>query len=79
MCVGNIKEVIRKADNCTFPLGMENGTIDDTYITASSELYMPHHARLNFLAYPGAWCAKTMDTEQFLEVKRNLENNSPAT
>ena len=52
-------------------LGMEDGVIRDKQITASSEYSSNHQAsngRLNFNAKKGAWSAKTIDLNQWLQV-----------
>ena len=59
---------------CVAPLGMEDGTITNAQITASSQVDGNHsavQARLNFKAYEskaGAWSALTTDRNQWLQV-----------
>ena len=56
--------------NCSQPLGMEDGTILNRQISASSERrvdFGPANARLNFSG-PGAWVAGTQDDNQWLQV-----------
>ena len=59
---------------CVAPLGMEDGTIIDAQITASSQVDDHHsavQARLNFKAdgsKAGAWSALTNDRNQWLQV-----------
>lgn len=59
---------------CVAPLGMEDGTITDEQITASSRVDGNHsavQARLNFKAdgsKAGAWSALTNDRNQWLQV-----------
>lgn len=59
---------------CVAPLGMEDGTITDAQITASSQVDGNHSAvmaRLNFKAddsKAGAWSALTNDRNQWLQV-----------
>ena len=62
------------APECNKPLGMQDGTISDGQISASSErsLYFgPENARLNFGGTSmrvGAWVARKRDRNQWLQV-----------
>ncbi|KAL9983324.1 hypothetical protein ACROYT_G005476 [Oculina patagonica] len=63
-------EVFSKED-CSDPLGMENGQISDEVITASSALrvnYEPWLARLHSQLGEGAWCAGKNSENQYLQV-----------
>ena len=72
-------------ENCDVPLGMEDGTIEDYQITASSVLqaqdYGPNNARLNKTdnaTSVGAWCPMTkLKTDEWIQV--NLTVNTLVT
>ena len=58
----------------SFPLGMKDGIIQDCQLTSSSE-WNPNHSAINArLDRPhgngkaGAWCAKTNDVNQWIQV-----------
>ncbi|XP_033113764.1 lactadherin-like [Anneissia japonica] len=56
---------------CIDPLGVEDGTIPDEQLSASSESSNrcgAHHGRLNTEAEAGAWCSKTSDQYQWIQV-----------
>ena len=59
---------------CFAPLGMEDGTITDAQVSASTRLddnHSPSQARLNFKAdgnKAGGWSALTSDLNQWLQV-----------
>ena len=66
---------------CNFPMGMEDGTIQDAQISASStasppsanhtsDYYSPHQGRLNSAGH--IWCAGTDDKNQWLKVDLGL-------
>ena len=48
-------------------LGMENGTIPDSKITASSEHTPAKNGRLNFTS-GSSWCAGTSDANPYLQI-----------
>ena len=50
-----------------FSLGMENGRIPDSGITASSSSPLAKNARLNY-ASESSWCAGTSDTNPYLQI-----------
>lgn len=52
---------------CTLPLGLQNGRIKNSSITASTyiEGAEPHNARLNSIGYDG-WCAESNDQAEFI-------------
>ena len=55
--------------SCQDQLGLEDGRITDSQITASSQYssnFDPTKARLNSL---GAWCVQTIDLNQWLQVE----------
>ena len=58
----------------TYPLGMENGAISDSQISASSQWdssLSPKNGRLNHEQGPkkrGAWSARTNNDEQWLQI-----------
>ena len=55
-------------------LGMEDGRIKDSALTASTNYNGNHAARLGRLnrvqpsGYSGAWCALTLDTNQWIQI-----------
>ena len=59
---------------CSTPLGLQNGRIRNSRITASSEYNVYHAARLGRLhlhkrgRYVGAWCAKHKNRNQWFKV-----------
>ncbi|XP_033113765.1 lactadherin-like [Anneissia japonica] len=56
---------------CIDPLGVEDGTIPDEQLSASSEYSsncLAHRGRLNTEAGAGAWCSKTSDQYQWIQV-----------
>lgn len=59
---------------CQYPIGIENGKIIDSQITASSEqgpYHRAYQARLNNIAKgknAGAWCPKKHDQSQWLQI-----------
>lgn len=58
-------------------LGMENGGISDSQISASSEYdntMVANFGRLNFQDEGGAWAALTPDANQWLQVDLNNEH-----
>ena len=61
---------------CDEPFGMEDNTIPNSDITASSELNCDHAARMGRLnklgqsGWAGAWCARYNDFEQWFQVVR---------
>jgi len=68
---------IKVSPNCSQPLGMEDGRISNTQITASSsyqeDIVGPHKARLNSEEGGGAWCPDTIvssnqEKQQYLEI-----------
>ncbi|EDO43328.1 predicted protein, partial [Nematostella vectensis] len=53
------------------PLGVESGLIDNKAIRATSWITIddnPKNARLNNIEGEGAWCPRTVDQSQFLEI-----------
>ena len=67
---------------CSQSLGMEDGSISDGQITASSSKsdrdrsFRPAYGRLNNKpsgAMGGAWCAGTSDMSQYLQIDLNKE------
>ena len=50
-----------------FSLGMENGRIPDSGVTASSSSPLAKNARLNY-ASESSWCAGTSDTNPYLQI-----------
>ncbi|XP_051762250.1 coagulation factor V isoform X1 [Ctenopharyngodon idella] len=63
-------------DGCSVPLGMENGLIKDTQITASSVAsswytgqWHPWYARLNMQGTTNAWKAKDNDIQPWIQVE----------
>ena len=68
---------VKSSDNfeCLAPMGMENGDIKDTQISATSSFQThsvgPHRARLNRHEEGGAWCPKSYvskDGSEYLEI-----------
>ncbi|XP_009979414.1 PREDICTED: coagulation factor V [Tauraco erythrolophus] len=63
-----------EVDGCSLPLGMENGEIKNTQITASSvktswfNTWDPSLARLNQKGKINAWRAKLNDNQQWLQI-----------
>ncbi|KAL9979424.1 hypothetical protein ACROYT_G017095 [Oculina patagonica] len=60
--------------HCLMSLGMEDGRIKDTALSAST-IYNANHAaklgRVNLVppkGYSGAWCAKTLDANQWIQI-----------
>ncbi|XP_032240781.2 uncharacterized protein LOC5515249 isoform X2 [Nematostella vectensis] len=56
---------------CSDPLGVESGLIDNKAIRATSWITIddnPKNARLNNIEGEGAWCPRTVDQSQFLEI-----------
>ncbi|XP_022792632.1 coagulation factor VIII-like [Stylophora pistillata] len=62
------------AYHCQMSLGMEDGRIKDSAMSASSSYSAYHVAKLGRLnlvppsGYAGAWCVKTRDTHQWIQV-----------
>ncbi|TRY59321.1 hypothetical protein DNTS_033554 [Danionella cerebrum] len=63
-------------DGCSVPLGMENGVIEDSQITASSVAsswysgeWHPWYARLNKQGTTNAWQAKNNDIQPWIQVE----------
>ena len=55
----------------TYPLGMENGAISDSQISASSQWdssLSPKNGRLNHEEKGGAWSARTNNDKQWLQI-----------
>lgn len=64
-----INGVISIIPACYTPLGMDDRTISDAQIKASSRFsdqFRPEFGRLNNV--PGTWCARTTDKNQWLQV-----------
>ena len=71
---------IAALSNCDQPLGMEDGRITDSQITASSQFnsfHAPKYARLNFVPsvedVSGGWSAFTNDVNQWIQVDLSME------
>ena len=61
---------------CKDPLGMENGSIPNSAITASSQLgstWTASHSRLNYKGTYGAWIPEVNDRSQWLQVNFGRE------
>ena len=60
--------------NCSQPLGLENGAILDSQLSASSSyqpgLVGPANARLNTERGGGAWCPKGFDRHKYEAISR---------
>ncbi|XP_048579859.1 uncharacterized protein LOC5521691 isoform X2 [Nematostella vectensis] len=59
------------ASACLEPQGLEQGTIEDSWIEASSELDGDHGAAMARLNAPYGWCAATSDKDQYLTINLN--------
>ena len=63
-------------EDCFSPMGMSNGSVLDTEISSSSSMDAQHsaaYARVTIaggegITRRGCWCAKTADTNQFVEI-----------
>ncbi|CAH1133084.1 unnamed protein product [Ceutorhynchus assimilis] len=71
---------------CIAPLGMENGLIKDTDITASSSFdhgnVGPHHGRIRNEINGGAWCPSTQatpETKEWIEIDLHTVHMITAT
>ena len=54
---------------CDTPLGLSLGTVEDTSLTASSQLDTAHSPAAGRLLSPRAWCADPSDSEPFFQVR----------
>ena len=60
---------------CADPLGMEDGRIEDSQITASSQHSIsvaPKYARLNHITSEGGWAVSHSDSDRWIQVNFNV-------